>query len=103
MRLEQPTGVSTAPQTVDAGQGSRVSMIYEPKLEYPDPADYFSPAEEFPEYASKSVSSKPNAVYNAVRKCLAQAGLDRENFGRTSWNPLGEFIKPGQKVFVLCN
>jgi uncharacterized protein (DUF362 family) len=103
MRLEQPTGDTKAPQTVETGQGSRVSVIQDPKLEYPDPADYFSPSEAFPEYTSKPVSGKPNAVYAAVRQCLAQAGLDRENFGKPGWNPLGEFIKPGQKVFVLCN
>jgi uncharacterized protein (DUF362 family) len=38
-----------------------------------------------------------------VRSCLAGAGLDVERFGKPSWNPLGTYIRPGDRVFVLCN
>jgi uncharacterized protein (DUF362 family) len=31
------------------------------------------------------------------------AGLDKKNAETKDWNPLGEFILPGSKVFVLCN
>src|SRR6478672_7644357 len=38
-----------------------------------------------------------------VRACLAQAGLDRERFGTSHWNPLGAFVPCGSRVFVLAN
>ena len=44
-----------------------------------------------------------NPVYAAVRSCLAQAGLDQERFGTPQWNPFGRYVRPGNKVFVLCN
>jgi len=42
-------------------------------------------------------------IYKAVRDCFVQAGLDDENYGTPSWNPLGKFIQPGDRVFLLCN
>jgi hypothetical protein len=45
----------------------------------------------------------PNRVYESVRRCLYQAGLDRENFGTPAWNPLGKLVPESAKVFVLCN
>jgi uncharacterized protein (DUF362 family) len=38
-----------------------------------------------------------------VRDSLAQAGLDAERLGTPLWNPLGELVRPGSSVFVLCN
>ena len=42
-------------------------------------------------------------VYAAVRSTLLQAGLDASRAGTSDWNPLGKWIRPGQRVFVLCN
>lgn len=81
---------------------ARLSVIADKNLIYPQDGS-FSPSEKFPEYGYSDITTKPNLVYSAVRNCLAQAGLDFDNFGSTSWNPLGEYIQPGQKVFVLCN
>ena len=81
---------------------ARLSVIVDKNLVYPKDGS-FSPNERFPEYRYSDITTKPNFVYSAVRNCLAQPGLDYENFGSTSWNPLGEYIQPGQKVFVLCN
>ena len=64
---------------------------------------YFSPDEPYPEYSLGLVSKSPNLVYAAVRKCFADAGLDRNNFGKSTWNPLGAYISPGNRVFLLCN
>jgi uncharacterized protein (DUF362 family) len=80
-----------------------LSIIRNPQIKYPDGADYFSPDTHYPEYALGHLSSRPNPVYDAVRRIFAQSGLDRANYGASSWNPLAEFIKPGQQVFVLCN
>lgn len=80
-----------------------VSVVLDGKLRYPEAEDYFSPDQSFPEYQFGHISKKPNAVYAAVRQCLANAGLDNEHFGKPTWNPLKDHISPGKNVFVLCN
>ncbi len=80
-----------------------VSAVRLEQPAYPQGDDGFSPDEQFPEYPFSHLSRAPNAVYRAVRQCLAEAGLDRQRFGTPEWNPLGEFVGPGGRVFVLCN
>lgn len=80
-----------------------LSVIADPALKYPERDEFFSPDERFPEYRYAQVSSRENGIYRAVRACFAQAGLDREHLDTPSWNPLGAFIRPGSRVFVLCN
>jgi hypothetical protein len=59
-----------------------VSIIHDPNIKYPGGGDYFSPDHAWPEYRLGHLSGKPNPVYAAVRTCLAQAGLDKNNFGQ---------------------
>lgn len=80
-----------------------ISLIVNPSITYPEETDFYSPDERFPEYRYAHISRSRNPVYRAVRECIAQAGLDREHFGTPSWNPLGEYIASGSRVFVLCN
>jgi uncharacterized protein (DUF362 family) len=80
-----------------------VSLVSDAQLRYPDGEASFSPDTRYPEYRFPEVAARPNGVYAAVRQCLAQAGFDRERFGTPEWNPLCAFVKPGQRVFVLCN
>ena len=70
---------------------------------YPEAGEFFSPDTVYPEYALGHLSSTPNPVYQAVRELFAQAGLDEARQGSEVWNPLGAWIKPGDRVFVLCN
>lgn len=44
-----------------------------------------------------------DAIREAVDRVLLQLGLDAARHGTKEWNPLGSFIRPGQKVFILCN
>ncbi|HEV7747320.1 MAG TPA: DUF362 domain-containing protein [Pyrinomonadaceae bacterium] len=80
-----------------------LSIILKPDLRYPTDSEGFSPSETFPEYKYPHLSSVRNNSYSAVRECFAQAGLDASRYGSPEWNPLGVFVKPGSKVFVLCN
>ncbi len=80
-----------------------ISIIHDPSLKYPDSPDHFSPDERYPEYQHEHISPNRNMIYKAVRDCFVQAGLDDENYGTPSWNPLGKFIRPGDRVFLLCN
>lgn len=80
-----------------------ISIIADTSIQYPDASECFSPDEHYPEYRYAHVSSQKNLVYKAVRDCFIQAGLDLENLGTSVWNPLGAFIEPGNRVFLLCN
>lgn len=70
-------------------------------------ADYcrkppFHPAEQYPEYPFPDTCPE-NACYGEVRNVLYTLGLDREHFGSAEWDPLGEIIKPGDRVFLKPN
>ncbi len=80
-----------------------LSLIVDPSLEYPSADTLYSPDEHFPEYPYDHISASKNAVYRSVRDCFTQAGYDRDHFGTAQWNPLGEFIPAGSRVFILCN
>jgi uncharacterized protein (DUF362 family) len=70
---------------------------------YPSPEDAFAPSEKYAELRSGELSRSPNPVYAAVRSLFEQAGLDAPHAGKPDWNPLGRYVKPGARVFVLCN
>lgn len=81
-----------------------VSLVCRPGMAYPEGAHGYSPDQAYPEYPwPDRIAPSPNPVYAAVREVFAQAGLDRERFGTAGWNPLGGWIAPGSRVFVLCN
>lgn len=72
--------------------------------EYLPPETLFRPDEEYPEYLFKGkISPVKNRIYSMVRKCFLSLGLDAENFGTKDWNPLGKYIKPGDKVVLKPN
>ena len=80
-----------------------ISILANQSLSYPNKQDFFSPHIKYPEYKLNHISNHPNSVYDSVRHVFIQAGLDKDHFGKPNWNPLGEFIQPGSRVFVLCN
>ncbi len=80
-----------------------VSVATRHNVRYPSGDGFFSPSEHFPEYPFGAISKVDNPVYRLVRQVLADAGLDRSHFGSSSWNPLGNYIAPDSRVFVLCN
>lgn len=70
---------------------------------YPDSTYSYSPSDDYPESCFPHRSAEPNLIYKAVRKCFAESRLDKNRYGTPEWNPLGEFIKPGGHIFILCN
>lgn len=80
-----------------------ISIIQDSNINYPSDDYDFSPDEPFPEYQFQHISNEPNKVYKAVRDCLAQAGLDKNNYGTPLWNPFRDTIFTRSNVFVLCN
>lgn len=72
---------------------------------YPNSDDYFSPSESYPEYQwnKETISKVPNHVYDMIRNCFIQAGCDKGHIGSKEWNPLSEWILPGQTVLLKPN
>ena len=79
------------------------SIIQDDNMNYPSSKYSFSPSENYPEYPFNDISPETNNVYDNVRKILYQTGYDRANYNTPNWNPLGDIIKKGDKVFILCN
>lgn len=50
-----------------------------------------------------SIKEQYKSIYDAVRQLLFHAQLDIENYDTERWNPLGEFIKPGNNVLIKPN
>jgi hypothetical protein len=63
----------------------------------------FHPDCRYPEYAYTEISADPNPVYAALRGLLLVMELDKERFGKPAWDPLGEFIRPGDRVILKPN
>jgi uncharacterized protein (DUF362 family) len=64
----------------------------------------FNPSVDYPEYPFQGrLSQQSNKVYEAVRNSFILLGLDKENINTPLWNPLGDIIKPGQKVVIKPN
>lgn len=81
-----------------------VCFVQNDAIVYPTHENDFSPSEVYPEYPFKdSVSDKPNYVYAAVRDLLHILQLDNEHYGTDKWNPLGDFINPGDNVLIKPN
>ena len=53
-----------------------ISIATFPGVDYPDANDFFSPSTAYPEYGLGHLSSRPNPVYDGVRRLFAEAGLD---------------------------
>lgn len=80
-----------------------ISIINNSKLIYPKSLDDFSPNIQYPEYPFESISNTNNEVYDAVRNIFLQMGMDVSNAGLKIWNPLKDYVKPNDRVFLLCN
>ena len=72
---------------------------------YPNSKEYYNPSKMYPEYlfGSENISRNENMVYDMVRNCFADMGLDKERFGLPDWNPLGDIIKSGDMVVLKPN
>ena len=81
----------------------RAYLEYDPDVTgYPRETPYHS-ATRFPEYPFSELASGENRAYEMVRNVLHHMGLDAARFGTRDWNPLGELIKPGEKVILKPN
>ncbi|MGB6064276.1 MAG: hypothetical protein WBG50_05685, partial [Desulfomonilaceae bacterium] len=80
---------------------SLVAFARDEDASYPSPP--FSPGEHYPEYPFEHLAQQPNSVYELVRTSLIRMGLDKHRAGTSKWNPLGELIRPGNRVVIKPN
>lgn len=78
-------------------------IFFDKELKYPNNSFGYSPSELYPEYQYKAVAQLQNKVYESIRKIFYDCGLDRNNYNTKHWNPLGEYIKPGDTVLIKPN
>jgi uncharacterized protein (DUF362 family) len=78
----------------------RVFILKSDFTTYPDPP--FHPGEYFPELNIDEID-KGNRIYGLVREALYGLGMDCDNFGTPNWNPLGEIVRPVDKVILKPN
>lgn len=71
-------------------------------LRYPDDQVY-SPSDEYPEYCFSELSKENNEVYKIIRQGFFKLGFDSKNFGKSTWNPLGNLINKGDTVLIKPN
>lgn len=69
---------------------------------YPNKQNLFRPHIPYPEYVG-DLSSSENQVYDMVRECFHMAGYDEENYGTSEWNPLKDYVSPGNYVVLKPN
>ncbi len=66
---------------------------------------YFRPGQAYPEYPflGMGISGQANDIYEMIRSMFIELYLDKENVGSKIWNPLGEYISPGDVVLIKPN
>ncbi|MCI6553144.1 MAG: DUF362 domain-containing protein [Lachnospiraceae bacterium] len=71
---------------------------------YPDKP--YHPEAIYPELAQlgyKPEIQGENEVFSGIREMLFEMGLDKEKYGTPEWNPLKDFIRPGEKAVLKPN
>lgn len=83
---------------------NRVSIIKKDQAHYPNKEACFRPHAAYPEYMFPAdLSEETNDVYEMVREGLYRLGLDEKNYGTGEWNPLREYVHPGDNVLIKPN
>jgi len=63
----------------------------------------FHPSESYPEYRGELEKTEANLVYEAVRESLRLLKLDEVHYGTSEWNPLGDIVRPGDRIVLKPN
>lgn len=83
---------------------NKISVIKNSQAVYPDKEKRFRPHKSYPEYMFPSdLSDETNYVYEMIRDGLHMLGLDEENYGTREWNPLKDYVHPGDNVLIKPN
>lgn len=81
---------------------NNVYIIHKEDVKYPQNKRAFRPMEMYPETPFDEISEE-NQVYSMVREGFHLMGLDSKNYGKSTWNPLGKYVKPNDTVLIKPN
>ena len=70
---------------------------------YPSKTYGFRPSEKYPEYPFEEIAEESNYAYELFREALVLGEYDRNNYGTDHWNPLKDFVHPGDTVLIKPN
>lgn len=87
---------------MDILNDKNVAVYKSPDTSYPK-VKPFHPSVRYPEIDYSTVSNEINPVFDAVRSILALLDKDKANFGKSCWNPFGDFIHPDNTVLIKPN
>jgi uncharacterized protein (DUF362 family) len=81
----------------------KTALVRKRDVVYPRPP--FDPPVVYPELTGLGLTQADpdNQVYAMVRRCFELMGLDRENAGSPTWNPLADLIDSRSRVVVKPN
>lgn len=83
---------------------NKISIVKNDQANYPDKETKFRPHTAYPEYMFPTdLSSEKNYIYEMIRDNLFMLGLDLKNYGTKEWNPLGNYVHPGNNVLIKPN
>lgn len=81
-----------------------ISIVKNDMALYPLKEYKFRPDVAYPEYIFRDeLSERKNNVYSMIRECMHQMGLDEENYNTIRWNPLRDYVTPGDNVLIKPN
>lgn len=81
-----------------------ISIVRGKNIGYPDKKDLFRPDKSYPEYLfDNDISEFPNRIYQLVRENFILREMDYENRETAAWNPLKDFVHPGDYVVLKPN
>lgn len=63
----------------------------------------FDPPQLLLEIPFVKKADKYNLVYPVVRNLLMRLGMDKENIGKSNWNPFKTIVRPGNNVLIKPN
>ncbi len=81
---------------------SKIVLIKEKYYEYCRKSP-FRPSERYPETPFDELSKESNKEYQMVRNGFYLMGYDTTHYDTKDWNPLGDFISPGNTVVLKPN
>ena len=76
-----------ARMTLDSTAEARVVVVRDPALRGYPPQPPYAPSIRYPEFPGGDFSAAPNPVYDLVRRCLEDLGLDAARRARPEPDP----------------
>lgn len=81
---------------------SAIAIRHNEQMVYSQMVPY-DPNISYPEFCHEVLSDTKNPVYDNIRQCFIDLGMDSGNIGTSSWVPFRELIQPGNVVVIKPN